>query len=84
MPFIIITLSAMMLQGIHRFFSEQELIFKIVFPSNNSFLAEPGAIVIFLLLQALESKLASCRNFVNNQPRNNKTISSTSPNGSPR
>ena len=45
---------------------------------------EPDAIIIFLLLQALESKLASCRNFVNNQPRNNKTISSTSPNGSPR
>ncbi|KAI0222217.1 Nuclear distribution protein nudE-like 1 [Lamellibrachia satsuma] len=32
---------------------------------------------------ALESKLASCRNFVNSQPRNNKTTSPTSPNGSP-
>ena len=37
----------------------------------------------FMAFQALESKLASCRNFVKEQPRNNKSGSS-SPLNSPR
>ena len=38
----------------------------------------------FHVFQALESKLASCRNFVNSQPRHSKPGSVSSPSHSPR
>ena len=38
----------------------------------------------FIVFQALESKLASCRNFVNSQPRHSKPGSVSSPSRSPR